>query len=111
MIHKIYTVFDRKATYCLPVFNVKSDADAIRQFASIVVSSDTDVSKYPADFDLMAVAHLDIQTGQVQPIYPPELIINGLVSLQNTQTERKRYKAVLDQQIDIEEFTETAEAS
>lgn len=102
----IYTIFDRKASYCLPVFSAKTDVDAIRQFKEIVVSSDTDVSKYPADFDLIAIADLDQYTGQTLPIQPLRILINGLVAIQEVNTERVRYKKVLTEQLDIEDFTD-----
>ena len=109
--HKIYTIYDRKAQYCLPVFSFKSDADAIRSFTQIVVSSDTDIAKYPADFDLIAIATLNIETGQCFEIMPMQILINGLVALQTSNNERDRYKKVLDKQLDIEDFMEKSDAT
>ena len=50
-IHKLYSIYDRKAAYYLPAFQMRSHADAERQFSEIVTSSDTPISKYPADYD------------------------------------------------------------
>lgn len=107
----IYTIFDRKAAYCLPVFNVKTDTDAMRQFTNIVVNSDTDISKYPADFDLLCIGHIDLDSGFIKEIHPPKTIINGLVALTGAQSDRARYKKVLDGQLDIEDFVQPESAS
>lgn len=110
-MHKIYTVRDRKAEYCLPVFSAKSDTDAIRSFTETVVSSDTDMSKYPADFDLLAIAEFDIQIGFVKVITPYQILINGLVAIQQANELRSRYKKALDGQLDIEDFTSPSDAA
>lgn len=107
----IYTVYDRKAQYCLPVFNAKTDVDATRQFTSLVVTSDTDLSKYPADFDLLAIADFDVGSGKVRPIEPYRIVINGLVALTTSNAERSRYKKILDGQLDIEDFIATGDGS
>lgn len=99
----IYSIYDRKAGYYLPVFNLRSDADALRSFTDMVVSSDTPVSKYPADFDLIRLASMDLETGLVTPVFPVHIVINGLVCLQTAQVERSRYQALMSQQMDIED--------
>ena len=102
--NNIYSLYDRKAQYYLPLFAMRSDADAIRQFAVIVSTSDTPVSQYPADYDLVRLGSIDLESGLINPEYPCGIVINGLVALQNAQVERSRYKAALSQQVDIEEF-------
>lgn len=111
MNYMIYTVYDRKSEYCLPVFSMRSEAEAIRQFTQLVMSSETDVSKYPADFDLLAIAHLKIDTGFIAAISPPKPVINGLVALTAANNERGRYKRVLDGQLDIEDFVQPESAA
>lgn len=103
-INNVYSLYDRKAQYYLPLFTMRSDADAVRQFASIVTTSDTPISQYPADYDLVRLGSIDLETGLINPEYPVGTVINGLVALQNANTERSRYKAILAQQVDIEEF-------
>jgi len=101
----IFSIYDRKAAYYLPLFTMRSEADAIRQFNSIVTQSDTDVSKYPADYDLVAIGDIDLEIGRIEPIYPARTIINGLVAFQAAQAERARYAKLLSNpQIDIEEL-------
>lgn len=91
----IYTIYDRKASYCLPVFSLKSEADARRQFSEIITQSDTLVSKYPGDYDLVCIAEFDEQTGNVIPYSPTETVINGLTALQAAQHEREQYQKAL----------------
>ena len=100
----IYSIYDRKAQYYLPVLNARTDADAIRIFTDGVTSSDTQVSKYPADFDLVRLGKIHLETGLIDREWPVGLVINGLVALQTAQTERARYQALLQpQQMDIHE--------
>jgi len=102
---QIYSVYDRKAQYYLPLFTMRGNADAIRQFTEIVTQSDTNVSKYPADYDLVRLGQIDLETGSIEPQYPCETLINGLVALQNAQLERSRYQKILKtDQVDIEEL-------
>lgn len=103
-IVRIYAAFDRKAQYYLPVFQQRSDAEAIRAFTEAIVSSESNVSKYPAEYDLVHLANLNIETGEVSPQWPVGLIINGLVALQAHEAERARYAKALSPQMDIEEI-------
>lgn len=102
MLNYIYSVYDRKTQYYLPIFAMRSDADAIRSFADVVSHSETPISKYPADYDLVRLGSVDLNNGLIQPEYPCGTLINGLVCLQNANTERARYRASL-QQLDIEQ--------
>lgn len=92
----IFSIYDRKAQYYLPPFSARSEADALRTFAEAVVSSETPVSQYPADFDLLVLGSVDLETGAVTPEHPsPRPLVNGLVALTNAQRERSRYQAIL----------------
>lgn len=102
-IHHLYSIYDRKAAYYLPVFTLRSHAEAERQFTEIVTQSETPVSKYPADYDLVCLGQINLETGQIAPTYPCETLINGLVSLQNAHLERSRYAKALNPQMDLEE--------
>lgn len=98
----IYSIYDRKAQYYLPVFVARTDADALRQFADLVVNSDTPLSKYPADFDLVRLGVMNVESGNIDPERPVGLLINGLVSLQASIAERERYRKATTQ-MDIED--------
>jgi len=94
--HGVYAIYDRKAGYHLPLFNVPTDTDAIRQFTQIVTQSETPVSQYPADFDLVRLGVFNITSGLIDPEVPLGLIINGLVAYQDASRERQRYAAILN---------------
>lgn len=95
-ISNMYSVFDRKAGYYLPIFQTRSDAQAVRIFTETVVSQETgDLSKYPADFDLVCLGSMDLDTGELFPEKNSRHILNGLSALQASQAERARYKSAL----------------
>lgn len=100
----LFAAYDRKAQYYLPVFMARSEAEAIRMFSEAVIGSDTAVSRYPAEFDLVLLGDMEMETGEIFPKQPVGLIINGLVALQAAQSERARYAKALNPQTDIEEF-------
>lgn len=101
----IYSVYDRKAQYYLPPFYADSNVQALRSFTEAVVTSDTDISRYPSDFDLVGLGHIDLITGKVTSLTHVDLIINGLVALQQAQEERRRYRLATQggEQLDIED--------
>lgn len=95
MEHGIYCTFDRKAQYCLPLFSAQNDVTAVRMFTEAVLTSETPVSQYPADFDLLRVGTVDLATGLLQGFVTPTPVVNGLVALTDAQRERARYQAIL----------------
>lgn len=99
-LSNLYSIYDRKAGYYLPIFQHRTDAEAIRQFTEIVVTSDTPVSKYPADFELCAIGTMDLDTGEILPEKNSRVILNGLSALQASQAERARYQSALSPAIE-----------
>lgn len=95
-ISNLYSVYDRKAGYYLPIYQARTDTDAIRAFTETVVTSDTPISKYPADFELCHLGVLDLDSGSILPNDKIRIILNGLSALQASQAERARYKDALD---------------
>jgi len=97
MQNLLFSIYDRKAQYYLAPFTARSETDALRVFNEAVISSETPVSQYPADFDLLALGAVDLETGVLTPEMPtPRPIINGLVALTNAQRERSRYQAIMN---------------
>lgn len=94
-IEGLYSIWDRKAGYYLPVFNKKSDAEALREFQNLVVNSETPISRYPADFDLVKIGTMEMETGYIESLKNTHALINGLVSLQEAHEERRRYNTIL----------------
>lgn len=95
MKNSLYAIYDRKAEYYLPVFPARGDAEAWRMFTETVVKSETPISQYPADFDLVRVATINLETGVVTPEHMPTLLVNGLAALTEAQRQRSRYQTVL----------------
>jgi hypothetical protein len=95
--NRLYALYDRKALYYLPPFVARSDADAERTFMEAVTTSETSISQYPADFDLVWMGAIDLYSGSLSapPNGMPLLLINGLSALQSAQAARSRYKSVL----------------
>jgi len=94
--NEIYSIYDRKAQYYLPPFAARSNADATRTFTEAVTTSETPISQYPADFDLVRLGSLDLDTGAITGLHMPELLINGLVALTAAHQQRARYKQILN---------------
>lgn len=95
-ISNMYSVYDRKAGYYLPIFQTRTDAEAVRHFTEAVVSSETPISKYPSDFELCHMGTIDLDTGEILPLMNARVILNGLSALQASQAERQRYRDALD---------------
>lgn len=93
--NQVYAVYDRKAQYYLPPFVCRGDAEATRMFSEAVMTSETPISQYPADFDLVKVGSFDLETGVLTPENIPTLMLNGLVALTEAQRQRSRYATVL----------------
>lgn len=94
-VNWIYSTYDRKAQYHLAVFTARGDADASRMFTEAVVKSETPLSQYPADFDLVKIGSINLDTGVLTPEPVPVLMLNGLVALTEAQRQRNRYQTVL----------------
>jgi hypothetical protein len=69
MILGIYTVFDKIAAECGPIFTAKNDGTAFRAFVnSISKVSDSD------EFQLMELAKIDNETCVVTPLSPLRVV-------------------------------------
>lgn len=90
-IYGIYSVYDRKAQTYLPLFQETRDELAVRTFTKIILTTETPISEYPADFDLVRLGAWNSDTGSIEPEIPMGLIINGLVALEAAIRERSRY--------------------
>jgi hypothetical protein len=100
----LYAAYDRKAQYYLPLFQTRSEGEAVRSFTEAVLNPETPLSRYPAEFDLCLLGDMDVETGEIFPKQPVGLIINGLVAMEAAHKERARYAKALNPQVDIEEL-------
>lgn len=56
---------DKIANVFLPTFSSRSKAEAIRIFAAEANSSESQIGKYPNDFDLYFISEFDQDTGEM----------------------------------------------
>ena len=68
MLHNMYTIYDTKALIWNPPFNMRTDAEAIRAFASTANDPNTTISQHPADYALYKIGTFDDSNGQVKDI-------------------------------------------
>lgn len=114
---EIFSVYDRKAGYYLPLFTQRSEGEALRQFGELVTRSDTPLAQYPADFDLCRLGRMDLESGKLEAVFPADLLQNGLVAFTTALQQRERYRkvSVRGEQLDIDELlgdsVDPAEAS
>ena len=63
MIKKLYSVYDKKGTNTLGVYEQVNDLVAIRDFSLLCKKDDTPIAKFPEDYALLALGELDQETG------------------------------------------------
>lgn len=101
-LQNLFAVYDRQASYYLVPFSARSEAEALRSFSEAVLTSETPIANYPADFDLVHIGFFDLDTGLVSgsPSGMPRVVINGLQALQASQATRSRYENALKSRSD-----------
>lgn len=101
---KLYSVFDRKANYYLPLFQAHTDGDAMRQFMELVISGETPVSRFPSDYQLMCMGEFDLHNGVISQD-DVVFLLGGEQALVEANRDRKRYSDLLkpSPQMDIED--------
>jgi hypothetical protein len=75
---KIYSIYDNKAQAFLPLFQVRADGEALRQFKELANNKQTNISKYPEDFALMEMGTFDDAHGKINALSAPKNL--GLAS-------------------------------
>lgn len=63
-MYGLYTIKDNVANEFGPLLTAKSDAVAIRQFQSVVKSTD-----YPDDYDMYRIGSFDENTGEIKDMH------------------------------------------
>lgn len=84
-IQLLCTVFDRKGSIYAPPFLAKNEDTAIRQMIQSLTderAGNSQVVRFPEDFDLVVIATMDIESGLVAGVFPHQLLssIQTLVS-------------------------------
>lgn len=75
---KIFTIRDDKAAAYLPPFYARQNGEAIRMFQDSLTNSQTNFSKWPADFVLFELGEYNEETGVITPLDAPKALGNGL---------------------------------
>lgn len=81
------SVRDEAVGAFLPVFFVRSKAEAIRSFADAVGKSDTPFCAHPEDFTLFLLAEFDDITGGVKCLDTPMKLIAAFECRQEQRSE------------------------
>lgn len=67
MNKNIYSVYDKKASSCLGIFEQPNDLVAIRDFSQVCANKDEKnmINKFAEDYDLMRLGKYDTVTGEL----------------------------------------------
>lgn len=78
MIHKAYTIYDRKALIYSPPFFAVADGAAVRMFQDLAGDTGTQVGRHPADFVLYRCGGYDDGNGSLLPVTALEHIVDAM---------------------------------
>lgn len=74
---RIFSIKDIKSETYLPLFQARTNPEAIRMFAGSIKNSGTMISDYPSDFELHLLGTFDPETGVITPRELPQPLANG----------------------------------
>lgn len=87
MLTKLFSIYDSKAEFYLPVFQMKSQGEAIRAFTQSAQKGQSDLALYPMDFTLVEIGTFDDSNASVT-MYEHKKILGNAQELQpKTQPE------------------------
>lgn len=70
-------ILDIKADIFALPFCTTNEQTAIRSFSMELQNEESLLSRFPADYHLMALGHYDQKTGLITPLANPKLLITG----------------------------------
>ena len=76
MIYPIYSIRDVQTGFMSPMVDM-NDNSAARQFAHTIKATDGVMHTQPSDFDLFKIGSFDTETGQLDAIWPIQLVMSG----------------------------------
>ena len=76
MTYPIYCIRDLHTGFMSPMVDM-NDNSAARQFAHAIKATDGVMHTYPSDFDLFRIGTFVTETGQIDPVWPIELVMSG----------------------------------
>lgn len=66
MVEKIYCIYDRESKQVLkPLIVQRNDTAPIREFEQLANNNETIFHKYPADFALLEIGAIDMETMEI----------------------------------------------
>lgn len=88
MERKLFAVRDVKVSeYSNPMY-YPSEIHAVRDFEQAAKNKETNIGRYPGDFELYQIAVMDSVTGRIEHIEPTKFIISA-ASLANKKEGKK----------------------
>ena len=83
MILKAFTIRDQKSeVYNTPFFQ-KTHGEAERSFRTAVNDDQTQLSKYPEDYDLYYLGEYDDNLGKMNPVDTPQHLLKAISCVKN----------------------------
>lgn len=76
-----YSIYDKKARTYGQLFPSNTPGTAERAFTDNVNNPDAMANKYPTDFALYHHGNFDDESGNIEIIYPPHLIVEATALL------------------------------
>ncbi len=77
MKYGIYSIRDAAANvFTAPTIDL-TDESATRSFSQAINNSGSMMNFVPSDFYLYRIGTLDIESGQIEPIIPPSMLVCG----------------------------------
>lgn len=77
MKYPVYAVRDVHVGFNAPMTDI-NDQTAIRGFAYAINNSGADIMNFmPKDYDLYKLAEFDSETGRIEPLDVPQLVVTG----------------------------------
>ena len=77
MKYGIYSIRDAAAhVFTAPTIDL-TDESATRAFSQAVNNAGSMMNFVPADFSLYRIGSLDVESGQIEPITPPAMLVSG----------------------------------
>lgn len=76
-IHRLYSVFDEKASAFARLFAFSQDGEALRAFGETVNDPKTSLASHPGDFKLYRMGTFDDASGMITPEKQPVFLANA----------------------------------
>lgn len=77
MKYGIYSIRDAAAhVFTAPTIDL-TDKSAIRGFSQAINNKDSIMNFCPSDFALYCIGVLDVESGLIDPVCPPEMLVSG----------------------------------